>query len=93
VLEIDIDSLLGPPIGPSTDGGIWAVPPGGGTPQKVELPAGTLTEPGGIDVGKHGELYVSNHGGESGVGDEPGAGEVLRIDLGGKHHHGKHHRH
>ena len=90
VLEIDSDSLLGPPIGPSTDGGLWKVPRGG-TPQKIELPAGTLTEPGGIDVGKHGELYVSNHGREA------GAGEVLRIDLGGRHHHGhhrgRHHRH
>jgi hypothetical protein len=84
VLEIDSDSLF-PPVGPSTDGGIWTVPPGGGTPQKIELPAGTLTEPGGIDVGKHGDLYVSNHGREA------GAGQVLRIDLGGKHHRG--HRH
>ncbi len=91
VLEIDSDSLLGPPIGPSTDGGIWAVPRGGGTPEKVELPAGTLTEPGGIAVGKHGELYVSNHGREAGVGDEPGAGQVLKIDLGGRHHHHGHH--
>jgi hypothetical protein len=91
VLEIDSDSIL-PPEGPK-EGGLWAVPRGGGTPEKIELPAGTLTEPGGIAVGKHGELYVSNHARAAGVGDEPGAGEVLRIDLGGKHHHGKHHRH
>ena len=31
---------------------IWAVPPGGGTPQRVELPAGTLTHPGGLAVGR-----------------------------------------
>jgi hypothetical protein len=69
------------PVGPSTDGGIWAVPRGGGTPEKIELPAGTLTEPGGIAIGKDGDLYVSNHSREA------GAGEVLKIDLGGKHHH------
>ena len=86
VLEIDSDSLL-PPIGPNRDGGLWAVPRGGGTPEKIELPAGTLIEPGGIAVGKRGELYVSNHAREAGIG------EVLKIDLGGKHHHhGHHHR-
>jgi hypothetical protein len=79
VLEIDSDSLL-PPIGPSREGGLWAVPRGGGTPEKIELPAGTLIEPGGIAVGKHGDLYVSNHA------REPGVGEVLKIDLGGKHY-------
>jgi hypothetical protein len=42
----------------------------------VALPAGTLTEPGGIAVGKHGELYISNHGRQAKVG------EVLRINLG-----------
>jgi DNA-binding beta-propeller fold protein YncE len=78
VLEIDADSLI-PPIGPSTDGGLFTVPwhrgaPIDGTP--VALPAGTLTEPGGLAVGKRGELYVSNHGRQAGVG------EVLRISLG-----------
>ena len=78
VLEIDADSLI-PPIGPSTDGGLFTVPwhrgaPVDGTP--VALPAGTLTEPGGIAVGKRGELYVSNHSREDKVG------EVLRISLG-----------
>jgi glucose/arabinose dehydrogenase len=73
VLEIDSDSIL-PPDGPK-EGGLWAVPRGGGTPEKVALPAGTLTEPGGIAVGKHGDLYVSNHGREA------GDGEVLKIDL------------
>jgi hypothetical protein len=61
------------------------VPRGGGTPEKIELPAGTLTEPGGIAVGKDGDLYVSNHAREA------GAGELLKIDLGGKHHRGQHH--
>ena len=58
VLEIDSDTLLVP----GTEGAIWAVPPGGGTPQRVELPAGTLTPPGGLAVGHRGALYVSNHG-------------------------------
>jgi hypothetical protein len=71
VLEIDRDSLAAP----GRDGGLWAVPPGGGTPRRIELPAGTLTEPGGIAVGRRGALYVSNHAREA------GAGEVLRIDL------------
>ena len=71
VLELDHDSLLAP----SREGAIWAVPRGGGTPERVELPAGTLIEPGGIAVGRHGDLYVSNHSREA------GAGEVLRIEL------------
>jgi hypothetical protein len=74
VLEIDHDSLF-PPVGPSNEGGLWTVSRRGEMRQ-VELPAGTLTEPGGIAVGRHGELYVTNHAREAGVG------EVLRIDLG-----------
>jgi hypothetical protein len=71
VLEIDRDSFLGP----SRDGGLWKVPPGGGTPERIELPEGTLTEPGGLAVGWRGRLFVSNHASEAGVG------EVLEIDL------------
>jgi hypothetical protein len=36
-----------------TDCALWAVPPGGGAPERVELPAETLTAPGGIAVGRH----------------------------------------
>jgi len=72
VLEIDHDSLF-PPVGPSTDGAIWAVPPGGGTPRRIELPAHTLTEPGGLAVAGKRKLVVSNHGREA------GEGEVLEI--------------
>jgi DNA-binding beta-propeller fold protein YncE len=68
VLEIDSNSLLQP----GTDGAIWAVRRG--TPRKLELPAGTLTEPGGIAVGRDGKLYVTNRSREA------GNGEVLRID-------------
>lgn len=71
VLEIDRDSLLQP----GRDGGLWAVPPGGGTPQRIELPAGTLIEPGGIAVGRHDKLFVSNHAREA------GDGQVLEIEL------------
>jgi hypothetical protein len=67
VLEIDSNSLLQP----GTDGAIWAVKRG--RARKLELPAGTLTEPGGIAVGGHDTLYVSNHSREA------GNGEVLRI--------------
>jgi DNA-binding beta-propeller fold protein YncE len=72
VLEIDADSLLGP----GTDGAIFTVAPGATTGERIDLPAGTLTAPGGIDVGRHGELYVTN-GATSADG-----GQVLRIDLG-----------
>jgi len=85
VLEIDHDSLFGP-VGPSTDGAIFAVDRKGNKKQ-LELEPGTLTHPGGITVGKDGALYVTNHA------DEAGNGEVLRIKVRrGGHHHG-HHRH
>jgi hypothetical protein len=71
VLEIDSNSLAVP----GDEGGLWAVPPGGGAPVKVELPAGTLTNPGGIAVGRRGDLYVTNRA------TSPGTGEVLKIDL------------
>jgi hypothetical protein len=71
VLEIDHDSILGG----SREGALFAVPPGGGTPERVALPDGTLTEPGGLAVGHRDVLYVSNHGREARVG------EVLRITL------------
>ena len=69
VLEIDHDSLLRP----YRDGAIWAVPPGGGTPRQIQLPVGTLTEPGGLAVAGKRKLVVSNHGREA------GEGEVLEI--------------
>jgi hypothetical protein len=74
VLEIDSDSLF-TPVGPSMEGGIWAVPPGGGTPQRIELPAGTLIHPGGIAVDRGGDLLVSNRA------TEAGDGQVLEIEL------------
>jgi hypothetical protein len=77
VLEIDADSLF-PPVGPKTDGAVFTVPwhkSGSVEAKPLTLPM-TLTEPGGLAVGKRGELYVSNHAREA------GAGEVLRIRLG-----------
>jgi hypothetical protein len=71
VLEIDSDSLLTP----NAEGGLWAVPPGGGAPERIDLPPGTLTHPGGLAVGRRGKLFVSNHGAEA------GDGEVLEIEL------------
>ena len=70
VLEMDHDSLLGP----STEGALFAVRRRGGTPKRVDE-EGTLTHPGGVAVGRKGDLYVSNHSAEADVG------EVLRIDL------------
>jgi hypothetical protein len=84
VLEIDHDSLFGP-VGPGTDGAIFAIDRRG-TSRQLQLPAGTLTHPGGITVGRNGTLYVSNHS------DEADTGEVLRIRT--KHHgHRRHHGH
>jgi hypothetical protein len=74
VLEIDHDSLFAP-AGPSTDGALFKVPRGGGTPQRIDLPAGTLTEPGGLAVAGRRTLVVSNHGREA------GSGEVLEVTL------------
>jgi hypothetical protein len=42
--------------------------------KRIELPAGTLTAPGGIAVDRHGDLLVSNRA------TEAGAGEVLEIE-------------
>jgi DNA-binding beta-propeller fold protein YncE len=74
VLEIDHDSLL-TPIGPSSDGAIFAVDENG-QKRQLTLEPGTLTHPGGITVGEDGALYVTNNA------DVAGEGEVLRIDLG-----------
>jgi hypothetical protein len=76
VLEIDHDSLLGG----TPDGAIFAVSRDG-TPRQLELPAGSLTMPGGITVGRDG-LYVTNNGGS------PGDGQVLRIRTHERSGHG-----
>jgi hypothetical protein len=84
VLEIDHDSLrLG-----GSDGAIFSIDRHGHKTQ-LDLPAGTLTHPGGITVGRHGALYVTNKA------DLAGVGEVLRItvDEDGDHHHGHHPHH
>jgi hypothetical protein len=73
VLEIDHDSLF-PPVGPSTEGALFRVPRGGGTPQRIELPV-PLIEPGGLAVAGRKTLVVSNHGREA------GEGEVLEVTL------------
>jgi len=83
VLEMDVDGLV-PPLGPSTDGALFTVGWKGTAPKEgkqVTLPAGTLTHPGGVAVGKRGDLYVTNRSDES--GDNPaGGGQVLKIHLG-----------
>jgi hypothetical protein len=80
VLEIDHDSLLGG----ATDGAIYSVDENGDK-QQLDLPAGTLTAPGGITVGDDGALYVTNK--TMSAGD----GEVLRIDPGSSDDHGDSH--
>jgi hypothetical protein len=76
VLEIDHDSLLGP----GTDGAIYAVDENGDK-TLLDLPAGTLTHPGGIAAGDDGALYVTNKT------NSAGDGEVLRISV-DDHEHG-----
>jgi hypothetical protein len=74
VLSIDDDSLF-PPIGPSTDGAIYRISKKGVT-TKLALPAGTLTEPGGITFDKRSNaLLVTNKG------THAEDGELLRIKL------------
>jgi hypothetical protein len=68
VLEIDDNGLLFPP----TSGAIYAINRRGER-RVVVPPDGTLNEPGGITVGKHGDLYVTNNS------RSPDNGEVLRI--------------
>ncbi len=74
VLSIDDDSLF-PPIGPSTDGAVYRLAKDG-TSTKLALPAGTLTEPGGIEFDRHSNsLLVTNKG------THAEDGELLRIKL------------
>ncbi len=68
VLEIDSNSILFPP----PHGAIHAITKKGKR-SVVVPPDGTLTEPGGIAVGKRGDLYVTNHS------RSPDGGQVLRI--------------
>ena len=51
------------------------MPRGGGAGQRVNLPAGTLTEPGGLAVAGRKTLVITNHGREA------GKGEVLEVKL------------
>jgi hypothetical protein len=78
VLEIDHDSLF-MPIGPSSDGAIFAVDENG-QKEQLTLDPGTLTHPGGITVGEDGALYVTNNA------EVAGEGEVLRIEVGEDEH-------
>ena len=68
VLEIDSNGLLFPPA----FGAITAITRKGKR-SVVVPPDGTLTNPGGIAVGKHGDLYVTN------FARSPDSGQVLRI--------------
>jgi DNA-binding beta-propeller fold protein YncE len=68
VLEIDSNSILFPP----PNGAIHAITKKGAR-SVVVPPDGTLTEPGGITVGKDGALYVTN------FARSPDGGQVLKI--------------
>ena len=70
VLEIDSNGIIVPPA----FGAIHAIDRDG-TRRTVVPPDGTLTEPGGIVVGPHGDLFVTNRG------RSPDDGQVLRIAV------------
>ena len=74
VLSIDDDSLF-PPIGPSTDGAIYRLSKKGDS-TKLALPAGTLTEPGGIEFDSRSNALLVTNKGTHAVD-----GEVLQIKL------------
>ena len=76
VLEIDHDGLFPVTGGPSNEGALHTVSWRGKVNRQVALPAGTLTHPGGVAVGRRGDLYVTNRS------DEAANGQVLKIDLG-----------
>jgi hypothetical protein len=68
-LEIDHNGLLAP----GDEGAIYAISRKG-VKRQITLPAGTLPMPGGITIGRHGDLYVTTRSGS------PGAGQVVRIE-------------
>jgi hypothetical protein len=57
VLEIAHDGLLSVPQGTLPQGGLWKVPPGGGTPELITSEG--LPMPGGMAVAADGTIYVS----------------------------------
>ena len=69
--------------GPSPDGDVVVVPPGGGTEGRVVLGAGSLHFPGGVGVDRNG-VYVSNWSiasGEDGAFGPGNHGQLVRIAL------------
>ena len=68
-------------LGGSTDGALFKVPWRGKPEAESALPAGTLTHPGGVAVGKRGDLYVTDRSDQSGD-NVAGGGQVLKLDLG-----------
>jgi hypothetical protein len=74
--------------GPSPDGDVVVVPPGGGTEGRAVLGAGSLHFPGGVGVDRNG-VYVSNWSiapGEDGAFGPGNHGQLVRIAL--DRHHG-----
>lgn len=72
VLEIARDGLLSAaPGGPPPAGGLWRVPAGGGTPERVEVEG--LVMPGGMAVADDGTIYISN------CGVCPDAGSIVSL--------------
>jgi sugar lactone lactonase YvrE len=71
VLEISRDGLLNAPPGGPPAGGLWKVPAGGGTPERIEVEG--LVMPGGLAVADDGTLYIAN------CGVCPDAGSIVSL--------------
>jgi len=57
VLEISHDGLANAAPGGPPTGGLWKVPPGGGSPELIATDG--LVMPGGMAIGPDGTLYIS----------------------------------
>jgi hypothetical protein len=71
VLEIAHDGLLASPPGTQPQGGLWKVPPGGGTPEL--LVSQGLVMPGGMAIATDGTIYIST------CAVCPGTGSIVSI--------------
>jgi hypothetical protein len=79
VLEMAHGGLLAALGGGSPAGGLWKVPPGGGTPELLDSEG--LTLPGGMALSEDGTLYISDCSICPGSGGPMGAGRLVSVQL------------
>jgi hypothetical protein len=77
VLEMAHEGLLGALGGGSVAGGLWKVPPGGGTPELIASEG--LVLPGGMALAEDGTLYISTCAICPGAGGPMGAGGLVSL--------------